>query len=89
MAVRAIAIHQSQADDRLNKLFADRKGETLPGVSALACARCGTPFSVYLVDKSDPDNADYIRVLETRVEGSCDSGVHAVMEIDVDVTPLG
>ena len=76
MGIRAIALHEIIAPDKLQELFGSsellEQIETQPG----KCVRCNLRFVIVLFLKSDRRNPEYVGHLNSIIAEDCIGGTH-------------
>jgi hypothetical protein len=87
MALRAIALHHTVAEKRLEQLFGSDWNQVFSGANATACGKCGTRFAFWFADRQDIDNPKYARSLEVKIAEDCQNAKHPLLEIQLNTIP--
>jgi hypothetical protein len=79
MPLHALAYRRDVALQNLHEYFASEDAQAHATTTSLECPRCGTRFSIVLVDKNDGGNPDYRDSLRHIIILGCNLGRHEEM----------
>lgn len=87
MSIRAVALHESVFEKRLEALHTPGSDQVFYHSTLAHCKNCRKPFIVLLRTSSDPRNEEYAAELEKRISEDCKDGNHHLAEIQLNVDP--
>jgi hypothetical protein len=72
----AVAFHEAISVPRLEELFRSDWNQLFAGTTAARCKVCGRQFAVFFPRADDPDNLNYLMIVEERIAADCRDGKH-------------